>query len=126
MDFGNLIRDNMDKMKQRQQDVKLRLHLGGNVFVSLTSGIWCVDIRQFFMPKGEEEVRPTREGIALRFGEYQKLCEIMPMLPDLIPALNSVQLCRLQDDHQNQEGAMQCVECNPNTWNMYSDIPIII
>jgi len=37
--------------------------------VSVTTGFQCVDFRQFYMPHGETEVKPTRKGIALRLAE---------------------------------------------------------
>ena len=51
-------------------------HLGGNVNLTMGEGSVCVDIRQFWKP--EEDSVPTKKGICLRPGEYQRLKEIIP------------------------------------------------
>jgi len=46
------------------QDVKYRHHIGGAVYVSVTTGYRCIDFRKFFVPDGKTEPKPTRRGCA--------------------------------------------------------------
>ena len=54
------------------------------------------------------------EEIALNLDQFNimvgKMCEI----DALIPELSSTIPCYLREDHQNQQGAMMCPECNPS------------
>ena len=42
-----------------KSDVAFNLHLGGNTYVSVTSGVLCVDIRQWYV-RGPAKRPPTR------------------------------------------------------------------
>ena len=91
-----------------------KAHLGGNVYICIGTGSVCVDIRQFWKP--ENEVIPTKKGLCLRPGEYQRLKELIPEIGLALPELDGVVPCYLQSDHQNQLGALTCSECNPNDY----------
>jgi hypothetical protein len=93
----------------------LKEHIGGGWFVSVTSGISCVDIRKFFKLDGnqvlapclntDDDLKPTRIGLALKFSEWQQLKTNVRNSKDSIrPDIKSLQLCYLSADHQNQEG----------------------
>jgi len=58
---------------QKGENVDLRIHLGRNYYVSLKTGYSLIHIRRWFLPENEEEVRPTRTGIALNFTQWEKL-----------------------------------------------------
>lgn len=88
-----------------------KTHLGGNVYICIGAGSVCVDIRQFWKP--ENEVVPTKKGLCLRPGEYQRLKELIPEVGRTLPELDGVVPCYLQSDHMNQLGALKCSECNP-------------
>jgi len=96
------------------EDSSFSRHLGGNWYVSVTPGYRCVDIRRFWLPEGSEEVRATREGIALGFEQWRKLMDAFDTVVSFVPELRDVTSCMLKEDHQNQLGALRCVECNPN------------
>jgi len=53
--------------------VNYRQHISGGCYVSVTTGFKCVDFRQFYMPYGKTEVKPTRKGIALRLTEWDQM-----------------------------------------------------
>ena len=55
------------------QDVKLFHHLGGNIHVSVNTGVYSVDLRQWWLPEDSDTLRPTRRGIGLRLLEWEKL-----------------------------------------------------
>ena len=52
-------------------------HIGGGNYVSVATGIECVDVRKFFMPYGQTEVKATWKGIALRLPEWSALRKLV-------------------------------------------------
>ena len=89
-------------------------HLGGNVYCNVGEYSVCFDIRQYWQP--EKEMVPTRKGICLRPEEYRQLKEHVRDIGQALPELDAVVPCYLQSDHMNQLGALQCLECNPNSF----------
>jgi len=75
-------------------------------------GFKCVDFRQFYMPYGKTEVKPTRKGIALRLTEWDQMKKVMELINNAYPALACATACYFGNDHQNQLGALDCRECN--------------
>ena len=72
------------------------------------------DIRQFWLPEHTDQVQLTRKGIALKFDEFDTLIKLKAEIEQVIPELDQMQPCWMSDDHMNQEGLMNCRECNPN------------
>ena len=97
-----------------EEEVKLFLHIGGNVHVSVNSGILAVDMRRWWLPEDAGTLKPTRKGISLRLFEWERLMKYIPIINEAIPELSSVVPCYLRRDHDNQESAMECRECNGN------------
>jgi len=93
-------------------DVKLQQHIGGGHYVSVTPGYRCVDIRWFFQPHGTE-IKPTKRGVALRLDEWTTLCQHVDDINKTFPSLGSAQHCYYDDDHMNQLGWLNCMECHP-------------
>jgi hypothetical protein len=89
-------------------------HLGGNVYCKIEERCICVDIRQYWKPLGQDGVVPTKKWICLRLEEYNKFKNIVPDIGGVIPELDRVVPCYLRSDHQNQEGLLECSECNSN------------
>jgi Transcriptional Coactivator p15 (PC4) len=98
----------VDQLNARQY-VSYQIHIGGKWYVSITTGFMCVNLRQFYM-HATLGVRPTKNGIALRIPEWTKLKEVIFEVTKMLP---TVEPCYIQDDHQNQEGWLRCIECNP-------------
>ena len=96
------------------KDVHYNWHLGGNRYVQVNSGFPVVDLREFWMPEGKDQVQPTRRGIALKFDEYDTLIKLRADIEKGIPELSETQPCYMDSDHMNQLGYLRCVECNPN------------
>lgn len=110
--FFTEIDEAVAKLVAGEQDVKLQLSIGGGWYVSVTSGYRCVDVRKFYWLPGVGE-RPTKTGLALRLIEWAKVQHIARELAEKHPALAAAQPCWMGEDHQNQEGALNCNECNP-------------
>ena len=66
------INEAIAKFHDNQEIVKFRRHIGGAYYVSVTSGIHCVDIRKFYLL--DEKLMPSRDGIGLRFSEWENFC----------------------------------------------------
>lgn len=99
------------------KDVHYMNHLGGNNYVQVNSGFKVVDVRKFWLPQGQIEVRPTKKGIALKFDEFDTLVKLRTEIEQKIPELASVRPCWTGDDHMNQLGALSCSECNPSDFH---------
>jgi len=95
-----------------QQETQFRVHIGGKWHISVTMGFACVDIRQYcYHPlKGPS---PTKTGIALRLSEWAALRDIIQQILQRHPMLAAAETCSRQLDHQNLQGALSCIECNP-------------
>jgi hypothetical protein len=76
----------------------------------------CMDIRQHWLPPNQTEVVPTKKGITLRPGEYDKLKDVSRVIGDFHPELNSVVPCPYQSDDLNQLGFLRCPDCNPDNF----------
>ena len=67
------------------------------------------------MPYGETDIKPTRQGVALRLCEWTTMQHIMDAINERYPLLGTALPCYLAVDHLNQIGALQCTECYPFT-----------
>ena len=96
-------------------DVKMQHHIGGAYYVSVTSGYSCVDLRKFYQPYDSKDgqIKPTKRGVALRFDEWSTLCQLIATINDSYPSLANTVPCYYNDDHMNQLGWLNCVECHP-------------
>ena len=92
-----------------QKDVDFKIHIGGNMLVCVTTGIRCIDMRQWFVSK-QAVLRPGRTGIALKIPEWVKLRELIPEMLARSYKLRTAYIC----GHDNQEGYWTCPECCPN------------
>ena len=108
------------KMKQRE-DVDLRIHLGGNVHVSVGSPYMCVNIRQWErITFGNKSLLPTARGVSLKFWQWEHLCQRLDEISFQLPVdLDTVVPCQLSPCHQNQLGYLKCEECNPDSYQEY-------
>lgn len=93
--------------------VNYKRHLGGGIYLSVTTGVECVDIRRYFVPDGQKEELPTRNGISLKCSEWRKLVQLDQEIRKLSPLLQNATPCSYDVSHSNQEGALMCKECTP-------------
>jgi hypothetical protein len=87
--------------------------IGGGWHVSVTTGIWCVDLRKFYQDLVSGQLKPSKTGIALRLHEWATLKDAVVNLHKLYPDLASAIPCYLSMDHTHPETMLQCNECNP-------------
>jgi hypothetical protein len=97
------------KVVTTKEDVLYRHHLGSNFFITVASGVWCVDIRKHYkVTDGNQDdycingefLRPTRMGMGLRFREWRALKEAMTAIDAARQDIADTEPCF----HQNQEG----------------------
>jgi len=86
-----------------------------HIYVSVSDGYLCVDLRQFYLPYGlsEDDVRPTKRGIELRLDEWSALVDMLPILYAANALLADTKPCCENSDHANQPGMLHCIACNP-------------
>jgi len=102
----------VDLMKA-DQPVDFSKQLGGKYYVTLKSGVKCVNLRRYFVPQNGNKELPTRSGIGLRLGEWSTLLEKIDLLHQEVPDLKSARPCYLSPDHMNQITYLSCMECSP-------------
>ena len=102
MDLREAIDENVQKVLNEVEPVNFRRHLGGGVYVSVTSGIKCVDVRLFY-PNRNLGPRPTQSGFAFRLPEWTSMKLIMEEINKQFPELINYDSCFLRGDHNNQE-----------------------
>ena len=94
-------------------------HLGGNKYVRVTNGFRCVDLRLFWLPEDKREVVPTKKGIALSIQEWYEFTKLAnSQVPKYVPEIMTTVPCIFRDDHANQMGYLECINCNPNYWTL--------
>lgn len=111
--------DNIDEalsLVKKTGTVKYEFHIGHNFYVTVSSPWQCVDIRERFLD-GEGKLRSTRRGINLRVPEWEKLKSCVAEIVQVVPELSAARPCYFEEDHMNQVGMLNCVECNPNGYD---------
>ena len=89
-------------------------HIGGGVHVSVNTGYLCIDFRKFYRPEQETEMKPTRQGIALRIKQWRSLKQVIDSINDNFPALATAVPWYFSEDHAYQEDYK---ECYPYAWS---------
>ena len=93
----------IEKMKKmEEEDVNLRVDIGGKWYVTMTSGMKCVDIRRWIVRDGHEF--PCRTGMALRFAEWEMFKKRVKTIHSVRADIAAVVPCYMQGDHHNQLG----------------------
>ena len=95
---------NVKAMCINNEIVKYQCHIGGGRYVSVTTGFPCVDFRKFFVLYGQQEIKPTRQGIALRLNEWMEMRKTIETINDAHPTLGTALPCYMQDDHNRARG----------------------
>ena len=106
--LANDIDAEVKKLKENVNDFRYCQHYGGGWQASITSGIWCVDLRRFYMNQSNQ-IRPTRHGIGLRLHEWQTLKKLIDRLLELAPEQDYTVGCF----HVHLDDWFQCQECFP-------------
>ena len=106
------IEESIEKCKKDENFQDFKVHIGGGVYATIDKNFKKVDFRRFWKPTDEEQPIPTKSGISLTFEEFRLFVSLIPEI-ETVDAFKNAKLCILSDDHQNQEGALRCFECNP-------------
>ncbi|XP_061170461.1 uncharacterized protein LOC133179791 [Saccostrea echinata] len=112
--FESLIPDIQDYIDNAgKEDGEVQWHIGGGVFVSLSSGYPTVDIRHFWKPDDAQEPIPTKKGVTLNRNKLARLRDALNEIHESVPELKDTELCMFSESHQNQLGMLNCPECTP-------------
>ncbi|KAK3108066.1 hypothetical protein FSP39_000533 [Pinctada imbricata] len=96
-------------------------HLGGGVFAKIHPDYPNVNIRHFWKPENSAGPVPTKKGVILNRFRYNNLLEGMKKIQEVVPELMNIEPCPYSDDHQNQQGMLDCKECTPFPMHSYSE-----
>jgi len=90
-------------------------HIGKSVQVSLNPEFGpALDVRQFYLPKGDNEEKATKKGIRMSLDEFEVLCVALQALRTKWPRLQKVKPCQIvHNQEQIIEGVKPCIYCNP-------------
>lgn len=105
--------DEAVKQLQEKKFVSYFEHFGGGWYVSVSTGIWCVDLRQFYLNE-KSEIKPSKQGLALRISEWNTLMNLLPLIMSFDVDLLAVCPCSMREDHLNDRNiVLACRECSP-------------
>ena len=104
--FDNIITAFGDVMNKKS--VQFKLHLGANYYINIASPFWVVHLNPWGYCNGDFRHAP---GISFKRNEWIALRSAIANLD--FPAIHEFTPCFLGDDHQNQEGMLQCCMCSP-------------
>jgi hypothetical protein len=105
--------DRSVELLKADQPVEYSQHIGGKYYVTISKNVKCINIRRYFIQLNCTKERPTRMGIALRLCEWEVLLSKIHQLHEKLPELKAARPCYASDDHSNQMGYFNCIECNP-------------
>ena len=91
----------LSRWKLLDEKTEYATHLRGNVYATVKASVICVDIKQHWLTPNQTEVVPTKKGITLRPGEYDKLNDVVSVICDFVPEMNSVVPCPYRSDHMH-------------------------
>jgi hypothetical protein len=97
--FEYYIDQNINKLLGKVEKVSFQAHIGGGIYVSVTSGFDCVEIKEFYFNEIKSFPCFSRRGIALRFIEWEKLKQTFHQVRLKFPALSATQTCSEGTDH---------------------------
>ena len=89
--------------------VKYFRHLGGDVYASINEGVFCVDLRHYYMNKHLNKIMPCKKGFAIRLGEWQAFKEALARICSDTPVFMFAQPCT----HTVLDELINCQECTP-------------
>jgi hypothetical protein len=103
--------DAMVRATKSNPRINYMKHIGGNIFVSITSKYHTVDIRQF--GKEDSNFQATPAGVALHFAEWYFLKQSYKYVVQQLPELESMKFCGDIHNTEKDVDAFDCVECFP-------------
>ena len=90
-----------------------RLHLGGNYFAETLVFSDKIHLVKYEVLDENVTTICLDEYIQLSLSQFDTIISRLYDIESVIPELSLVVPCYMREDHQNQEGAALCHECNP-------------
>ena len=112
VDHLTVIEEEMTKVQSGSSNIEYKVHLGGNVYATVTSPYVILDIRLHFTQDGK--LLPTRKGVTLRFPGLIQLKQCISRVYDAIPRTHPCYM--IHQNAQDEMAALTCKECSPNTY----------
>ncbi len=88
--------------------VDTKFHIGGSMFVTISSRYRNIQIRQYAAPARGSKMFPTRSGISMSIQEYCYFIKLAQQFTEQIPLARSLVPCYKRRDH-----SPACLECFP-------------
>lgn len=110
--------DNMYKYVSRTDGEWRTIHIGGELYASVTNDYKCINLRHFYRSENNKAL-PGRQGIALTLPMWSKLKKHALELREADEVLKNATLCMNGTDHANQMGFFECGECVPFVGSFY-------
>ena len=94
-----------------QKSAENEYHIGGDLYVEITADF--VIIRKHRFVEDKPESIKTNFYFALNHEQWREFSTLEEIVKTLAPKLRGLHRC--SDDHQNQQGALECYHCSPRT-----------
>ncbi len=88
------------------EDVNYFLHIGHKIHVSVKSGIFCIDIRKYWFPRGKDQLVHGLPAVSLKLKEYGNLRDRLQEINTFVH-LHRVQGCK----HSTEQEKLACEDC---------------
>ena len=88
-------------------------HIGGGLYAVVNKEFKLVHLRQYWNPPGTSDICPTKVGVAIKLDQWYALVEDFKQIRERFQELKDAKVCYQSDDHANQMGYMECLECTP-------------
>ena len=77
----------LKELNNTSHPVNYRIHIGGKIYITLSTGHLSVDIREFDVPEGQDVPVPSTNGVALQLDEWRSLLKMIPVAEAANPLL---------------------------------------
>ncbi len=107
LETESALRDQVQELF-RGNNVEAKLHLGGLLYLTLSSRYNCVQFRQHFITQNERKVKASKYGVSMNFLEYYFFLLHVAEFSNSIERLGDLVPCYDRKGHNNR-----CLECYP-------------
>ena len=101
--------DMLEKVKSGAK-IDERILVGRAIYLKFNSPFINIHLREYY--QDEDVIKPGCRGIILKLVQWEKLLTASNMMHLIIPGFSEMTPCYMNDDHNNQEGALACRNCN--------------
>ncbi len=107
LETENALREQVQELF-RGNNVEAKLHLGGLLYLTLSSRYNCIQFRQHFITLNEGKVKASKYGVSMNFLEYYYFLLHVAEFSNRIGRLIDLVPCYARRGHNNK-----CLECFP-------------